>query len=716
MHARPAPKPPRAPMAWAVVATFVLGACAPLVRFGDVEPSEEGKRTLVDMEVRPERKQSVPPAELAAVVGDASVGVLATTPLPIVPSSTALDEMTSNVQGNSVPADDALVDEAELATDARRLESIYMARGYFRAKNLGHRVVARGEDRAVVEFDVLENGATTVSEIRFLGACEVREDPDPEKVSRLRALCREGRELIPMRVGDVWTEDAYASGLDVLSRAFRQAGFIHARVIGDNWVSRDRGVAAVWYRIDSGPLVRVTGAPIIEGNVHVSAERIRRRVEITEGAIIDAALLRRIERDVTDLGPFFSVQALAVREDEATLAERVPVKVQVAEAPRWELTVGPSVVTDFLRLDLALPVAFTHRNLFGEVVALQAQARPALVMPNCFTGEACFDRVDFGLDAKLRLQVPSFFEEHLSLLIDSSYKRDPTQDAKSQEIGGSVGLSRRLLDGLTARLGYSVAFLNYFASSALSELDPEDALVVSALRFQTQDFLAWFDFALAFDRRDSPLDTRNGVYASFALNLAGAFSGSEVPYTRLIGDVRGYFTPRFLSWLTLAARLEVGWNFFSSAQGTPKPARFLSGGATSMRGYATDRVGDYVCAEPTPLPLRRYLEDKTGSKDFINNPECGVGSTDRTYIGGNYLIESNFELRFHLRGGVGLVYFVDVGRVWSLEREVSLEDLYVAMGPGFRYDLPVGPIRLDVGFLLGRRRATEFHLSLGQAF
>ena len=267
-----------------------------------------------------------------------------------------------------------------------------------------------------------------------------------------------------------------------------------------------------------------------------------------------------------------------------------------------------------------------------------------------------------------------------------------------------------MIPGLTARLGYNIAFFNYFGTSALSGLSPEEKqeqqtylIEAAALRFERQDFLAWLDATLVLDLRDSPLDARNGFFTSLSLNLAATYTGSDVPYTRLLGDVRGYWTPRFLKWLTLAARLKVGANFFESGKGTPQPARFKSGGATSMRGFSTDRIGDFLCAEAGP----------DGS--YLNNPYCKEQSTQRTYIGGNYVIESNFELRFHLRGGIGLVWFADIGRVWSIGG-FSLDDIYVATGPGFRYDLPVGPIRFDVGFLLGERRATEIHFSLGQAF
>ena len=104
---------------------------------------------------------------------------------------------------------------------------------------------------------------------------------------------------------------------------------------------------------------------------------------------------------------------------------------------------------------------------------MQTSARPALVFPDCFTGtSACFTNPKFGLDAKLGIQVPSFFEEYLRLSFDANYTRDVSQETAVESIGGSLGLSRRIVRGVTARIGYNIAFYNYFASNTLLGLKP----------------------------------------------------------------------------------------------------------------------------------------------------------------------------------------------------------------------------------------------------
>ena len=65
--------------------------------------------------------------------------------------------------------------------------------------------------------------------------------------------------------------------------------------------------------------------------------------------------------------------------------------------------------------------------------------------------------------------------------------------------------------------------------------------------------------------------------------------------------------------------------------------------------------------------------------------------------------------------------------MWLNPWDFNLNDLRYDAGPGIRYNTPVGPLRLDVGFQLNRidglivngepePRHFRIHFSIGQAF
>ncbi len=140
--------------------------------------------------------------------------------------------------------------------------------------------------------------------------------------------------------------------------------------------------------------------------------------------------------------------------------------------------------------------------------------------------------------------------------------------------------------------------------------------------------------------------------------------------------------------LLLATRLKVGdIEPYGASTEVPFNVRFFAGGAGSVRGFELNRLG----------PL----------------------NTDGDPIGGMSLMEGSAELRFPLFGDLGAVLFLDFGNVFHSSFTYRLGDLRYAVGPGLRYNTPVGPLRLDVGVIVDRRPGEGFgriEFSIGQAF
>ena len=123
--------------------------------------------------------------------------------------------------------------------------------------------------------------------------------------------------------------------------------------------------------------------------------------------------------------------------------------------------------------------------------------------------------------------------------------------------------------------------------------------------------------------------------------------------------------------------------------------RYFLGGATNLRGWGRYEV----------------------------SPLSGSGLP----IGGLTFTNFSTELRFPVFRNFGAVLFLDGGNVWTNPWDFNLNDLRYDIGPGIRYNTPIGPLRLDLGWQLNpipgllvngepQTRAMRVHFSIGQAF
>ena len=172
---------------------------------------------------------------------------------------------------------------------------------------------------------------------------------------------------------------------------------------------------------------------------------------------------------------------------------------------------------------------------------------------------------------------------------------------------------------------------------------------------------------------------------------AGSFS-----YYAVSADARQYLPIRGNS-LVLASRLQIG-NIRPTGldqKNIPFSKRYFLGGATSIRGWGRYEV----------------------------SPLSGSGLP----IGGDSMFQFSEELRAIISGNFGGVLFLDGGNVWSEAMGFKLNDLRYAVGPGLRYQTPIGPIRFDIGYQLNpipdllvngqpQTRRWRMHFSIGQAF
>src|SRR4029077_15648655 len=103
----------------------------------------------------------------------------------------------------------------------------------------------------------------------------------------------------------------------------------------------------------------------------------------------------------------------------------------------------------------------------------------------------------------------------------------------------------------------------------------------------------------------------------------------------------------------------------SEATEIPIDERFFNGGATTVRSFG---------------------ERELGPHDNHGHP-----------VGGEFFTVFNVENTFPILGELQGAVFTDAVKLLPSSEDIVLNDMRYAIGPGLRYKLPVGPIRLDYG-------------------
>jgi outer membrane translocation and assembly module TamA len=137
-----------------------------------------------------------------------------------------------------------------------------------------------------------------------------------------------------------------------------------------------------------------------------------------------------------------------------------------------------------------------------------------------------------------------------------------------------------------------------------------------------------------------------------------------------------------------------------------------------MRFAASARFGFLPQRSSVPIDERYFLGGASTVRSF-NERELGVSKHQGYPTGGSAYsllnVESDFPIWNALRGAV----FFDTGSLSERGGTIPTGQFSSALGLGLRYALPVGPVRLDIGFNPDRKPNEDWgavHLSFGFAF
>jgi outer membrane protein insertion porin family len=173
---------------------------------------------------------------------------------------------------------------------------------------------------------------------------------------------------------------------------------------------------------------------------------------------------------------------------------------------------------------------------------------------------------------------------------------------------------------------------------------------------------------LTRDSTDDVIFPSNGSKNSFSVEYTGGFLMGDVSYTRY-GLNSAWFLPLPLDTV-IGVRGRMGLIEGNEGKEVPIFERYYLGGMNSLRGLR----------EVGPI-----------------DPSSG------DVIGGLTMLNFNIEFLFPLIKNAGMkgVLFFDTGNAW--ETGYHINDMRRTAGAGIRWYSPMGPLRLEWGYVLDRK-------------
>ena len=566
---------------------------------------------------------------------------------------------------------------AQFEADLKRIVAFYKDRGYPDARVTSFDTKLNDAQTSVdITVEIAEGEPILVERVEFNGFDAL---PDQHRGSL--------REELPLKAGQPLDRALLQASREASLDELRDHGYPYASVrIGEREGSADRGRVIV-LTADTGPLAHF-GEIEISGNTAVSDNIVRRQLTYRPGQLFRQSALQESQRKLytPELFDFANVEVLRT-EDQPV---EVPTRVTVTEGKHQKVNFGVGYGTEE---KARVQVDWRHVNFLGG-------ARTAGVL-------ARYSGLDRGV--RLNFKEPYFFgpRNDLAISAQSWHSDEPAFDLDTN--GARATISRRFRRGggpvlgsrpsTTLSLTYANEYETYTVSQAALD-DPtfRDDLIALGLDPEVGKGSGTRS-AISIDggrnTTNNLLDAREGYVAAIHLEQAGGWLAGSYDYYELTSELRLYQS--LGSRLVIAGQARLG---SIDALGDPDVLvpffkRYFLGGATNLRGW-----GRY---EVSPL------------------------SEEGLPIGGHAFLNMSAELRANIWRSLGAVIFLDGGNVWSTPWDFNLNDLRYDVGPGLRYQTPIGPIRADLGYQLNpipglivngeqQPRRFRFHFSIGQAF
>ncbi|HEY3899000.1 MAG TPA: outer membrane protein assembly factor BamA [Chthoniobacter sp.] len=633
-----------------------------------------------------------------------------------------------------------ILDEASLEQDRQKILKLYNDKGFSEVDVQYHADVNDEAGTAVVTFNVNEGGKLIIRNVKFEGNASIK-SADLFKVTKTR----------PKRIqyifsnGGKLNSETLDADVASLKDKYLSMGYLDV-VVNPPRVDRQGDEADITFVVHEGAQFHV-------GKVTYNGAKVFTIDQITKGAKIKAGAIyspQAVRADIKSIQDLYGARGYIDMEAKATTNEGPGDTMDVAfdfdegaqsylehinitgnnrtkdKVIRREFAIQPgdvfsmpSVETTKARLmntkyfskveaypedtlipgrkDLNVLVdeqrtgSFNFGAGFSSIDSLLGfaeitQTNFDITRWPYFTGGGQHFRIraQYGVERKdftVSLTEPYFLDQEIAVGTDLFYNEASftSNEYSERHYGFDITGRKRLTQFLSAKVEYRLEDSGIF--------DVSDTASTDITQYEHSRLKSQISTTFTYDTRDSVFLTRKGERIDLTAYVAGGFLGGNTDIYGFDLVAAKYFSLPYDGILILNGEVATVSTWAGGAD-VPLWDRLYLGGANNLRGFKFRDVGP---------------------KDSSGEP-----------IGGDSLARFTVEYTIPIIDKVRGAVFYDVGIVNPGEYSFTTSDINSDVGFGVRLDLPIGPIRLDLGFPLQKdqfsTKSPQFNFNIGYQF
>ena len=543
------------------------------------------------------------------------------------------------------------LDNEVLKTDMERITAFYYDNGYIDVK-IDEPKVERTKEGLIVTIKIDEGDQYTVGKVDIGGDVLPVMQPAYDRLS--------------LASGEVFRTSKLRDDITALTEVYGDQGYAFVNVTPDTNVNPSAKTVDVTYKVSKGPEVYLDKIEIT-GNSKTRDKVIRRELELQEQQRFSGSKLRRSQEKLRRLG-FFEDVNITTRKAENE--DRLDLLVDVKEASTGSFSAGAGIASGEKFL---FNVRLSEINLFGRGQRLVLNADFGAIRRN------------FSLD----FTDPYFLDTQLT----AGFSIFNWQLQFNEFTRGGTGASVRFLYPFTAlgwtRLGpFPLEDTRAGLEYRIEQSDISNISATAALPIRVEEgttLTSSITPRLFRDTRNHPFDPTAGSLQDLSFEFAGL--GGQSQFFKAEVRSRFYYpiwkSPSLGTFvLAQGTNFGYGYGYAGDMKELPLFERYFPGGINSVRGFRILSLGPQA--------------------DVVTNEGVKI-ATDP--IGGSEQLILNNEIIFPIVESLGLkgVVFFDAGNAFSVRQGITLDGLRLSTGGGFRWQSPIGPLRIEIGFPLNAK-------------